>query len=298
MLIPLNESTLTGKDQSVCVSNNNNQLIIAAMPLLLLLMQIKKLVNHSEPKYLHQQIINEIHLFEQRARAAGCLIQHILAARYCLITALDEFILLTDWGVHSIWSQQSLLSVLYKETWGGERFFIIIEKMSEEPKKNLILLEFLYILLSLGFEGKYYNEEKAIHDNIKYQLFSLIMRYRGIHKSQNFSINLENLPKQTNKTNYFTKWKAFTITSVATLIVSIILNMLTLASVRDSLNQFNQINKLSLPYILPKFISKQSGEAVKNKYKNHSNKYIKSLYTRKTKIFPNYSLPLVGEDGR
>ena len=111
-----------------------NPLITAAMPLLLLLIQIKNLSSCHDPLALRNQAMREINLFEEQTKSTPCTPRTILAARYCLCTALDEFALATEWGGNGVWAQQSLLSLVHKKTWGGERFFIILEKMADEEK--------------------------------------------------------------------------------------------------------------------------------------------------------------------
>lgn len=157
---------------------SNNALVTAAMPLLLLMIRFKSTQTHQQPVELRNQVVNEISIFENKAKNLGCSQRIILAARYCICTALDEIALCTQWGSNSDWSQQTLLSIIQKETWGGERFFIILDKMAEDPQQNLSILELFYILLSLGYEGKYYDEGKSIRDEILHRLFRTIIMYR------------------------------------------------------------------------------------------------------------------------
>lgn len=49
----------------------------------------------------------------------------------------------------------SLLSSFHNETFGGEKFFQLLERLSRNPVKHLAMLELMYLCLSLGFEGKY-----------------------------------------------------------------------------------------------------------------------------------------------
>ena len=97
----------------------------------------------------------EIRGFENRA--LGCDIDHsqVLAARYVLCTALDESVSTSPHGAHGGWSRQALLSTFHNETWGGEKFFQIIDRCIQQPARNLYLLELIYLLLSFGFEGRY-----------------------------------------------------------------------------------------------------------------------------------------------
>lgn len=127
----------------------------SASVLLSLLSQIRNTSTHPNPNGLHKQLSSEIQIFEKSAQKAGVNEKTIYIARYILCTTLDEFVMSTPWGSGSIWGKQSLLSLFHKETRGGERFFKLLTKLSEDPAKNIDLLELLYLCLALGFQGRY-----------------------------------------------------------------------------------------------------------------------------------------------
>ena len=80
-----------------------------------------------------------------------------------------------------MWSTKSLLSIFYKQTWGGEQFFSILENRLTNPAKNKDLLEFMYVCLELGFEGKYRvdpNGYKQIEEH-KDRLYRELARLKG-----------------------------------------------------------------------------------------------------------------------
>ena len=54
-----------------------------------------------------------------------------------------------------MWGKQSLLVMFHNETWGGEKVFQLMAKLAENPGANRDLLELLYVVLALGFEGRY-----------------------------------------------------------------------------------------------------------------------------------------------
>ena len=97
----------------------------------------------------------ELKNFEIQASRAGIDRETVNAARYCLCTVIDEIVLNTPWGNESSWSTESLLILFHKEAWGGEKFFLILERMLKDPPRHLDMLELMYICLSMGFEGKY-----------------------------------------------------------------------------------------------------------------------------------------------
>lgn len=132
-----------------------NPLIDSAVVLLTLAAQLRNTPSHPDAAGLREHVVQQIRVFEQNSRTAGITPETALAARYILCTLLDETVLGTPWGSESVWSAQSLLSTFHNETWGGEKFFMILDRMLQEPAANIDMLELMYVCLSLGFEGKY-----------------------------------------------------------------------------------------------------------------------------------------------
>lgn len=221
-----------------------NKLVSASMPLLLLMIRLKQTeqVRPHQVIDLRRQVITEIMAFVERANKLHCSPRLVLAARYCLCTALDEVALATPWGNESAWSHQTLLSIVQKETWGGERFFIILEEMAKAPEDNLPLLELLYMILSLGFEGKYYGQELAVRDEIRHRLFHLIMMHREEPDkwlSPSLKV-LETTPLLIQPR--FSKRKIAGFTLLAFLGIGIIFNVATYVSGRSVLHEFAGIS--------------------------------------------------------
>ena len=137
------------------VLSGSNPLVAAANPLLVLMPQIRKSQAHESPELLRERLVDEIRQFELRAQHTGIPNETILGARYCLCTALDEAAALTPWGGQGRWSVHSLLVTFHNEAWGGEKFFQLLAKLSQNPAPHRHLLELLYYCLMLGFEGRY-----------------------------------------------------------------------------------------------------------------------------------------------
>jgi len=153
-----------------------NPLEKSASVLLNLLSQIRNTSSHPNSTGLHKQLATEIQNFESTAQREGIPPETIFIARYALCTVIDEFVMSTPWGASSIWSTQSLLSLFHKETRGGERFFQMLNKLNQNPAKNIDLLELLYLCLSLGFQGRYrvatngINELEEIRESLYYTI--------------------------------------------------------------------------------------------------------------------------------
>lgn len=104
---------------------------------------------------LRSRLEAEVRGFEAQALAGEVDPSQVLAARYVLCTAVDEAIGVSSISESGEWSKLALLSTFHNETWGGEKFFNILERCMQQPARNLHLMELMYLLLSLGFEGKY-----------------------------------------------------------------------------------------------------------------------------------------------
>ncbi|MET0068567.1 MAG: type IVB secretion system protein IcmH/DotU [Candidatus Thiodiazotropha sp.] len=149
-----------------------NKLEIAATSLLSLLGRLRETPSHPDPAALKSSIIEKIRDFERNAQDLGVDKETIFWTRYVLCTALDETVLSTPWGNQSLWRDQSLLVTLHNEAWGGEKFFQLLQKLLQNPAKNIELLEVMYICLSLGFEGRFkplpdgYAQLQTLRDNL------------------------------------------------------------------------------------------------------------------------------------
>lgn len=155
-----------------------NPLVNAANPLLVLIPQIRATVSHPSPALLRERLVDEVRQFELAAQQAGIANETILGARYCLCTALDEAAALTPWGGDGVWSAHSLLVIFHNETWGGEKFFQLLARISQNPSRHVDLLELLYYCLQLGFEGRY-----RVADDGRNQLATLKQRLLLILRS-------------------------------------------------------------------------------------------------------------------
>ncbi len=163
-----------------------SKLARAAAPLLVLTSQLRSSPSHADINTLHRQVIERVQKFEAEASAGGVMQEQLVPARYALCAALDEAVLSTPWGSQSIWSTHSLLATFHGETWGGEKFFQILERIQLDAARNLDLLELMYLCLALGFEGKYKIQERGQVQlaHVQEDLYRLIRRQRGEFERQ------------------------------------------------------------------------------------------------------------------
>lgn len=158
-----------------------NPIVDAATSLLAVLEQTRQSTRHADIGGLHQRLTNEIRAFEERLRGQGVRNEVVLSARYLICTVLDEAVLNTPWGSSSPWAQRTLLSIFHNETAGGEKSFLILDRLRQSPAENIEMLELFYICLSLGFEGKYRIAHRGRDqlESVRNEIFNIIRTYRG-----------------------------------------------------------------------------------------------------------------------
>ncbi|MDI9243989.1 type IVB secretion system protein IcmH/DotU [Marinobacter sp. CHS3-4] len=144
-----------GDDQFQLRGLEDNRLIDAATPLLGLVIRVRRLADFQGVARLYQQVVDEVSAIDRELVEQGYERSTVVAYRYVLCAFIDEAVLGTDWGAHSVWSQHSLLSRFHNETWGGEKVFAITSRMEQEPERYRDMLEFIHLCLCLGFEGRY-----------------------------------------------------------------------------------------------------------------------------------------------
>jgi type VI secretion system protein ImpK len=187
-----------------------NPLVQAASPLLLLAGQLRNAPSSMDVSTLRRHALEEIRRFEDQARGAGVRKEIVLAARYALCAGLDESVLSTAWGAQSEWAQHPLLIALHREAWGGEKFFEMLERISADPARHIDLLELQYLILALGFSGKFQMQEHG-HErlaDLRQELYRKIRAHRGAAPAE-LSLRWRGLEDRRNRLIRYVPWWVF-----------------------------------------------------------------------------------------
>lgn len=179
-----NRQSAQSQDESALLSlsfTGMNRLVACASPLFALISRISNRAQHADPDKLRQNVISEVREFESRAHQASCSEQDVKVARYAICATLDDVVLNTPWGENSSWSLQSMVATFHREVVGGDRFYDLLARLEQDPSSNLEMLEFLYMCLSLGFEGRLRVEQNGAqkHLEVRAGLARLIRNQRG-----------------------------------------------------------------------------------------------------------------------
>lgn len=173
-----------------------NIIILEASDLLYLIAllrqnKIDKLIDKT-----YHSILETIESFITSLEKYNFSTEQISQAKYLICAALDEA---AANGKNSSLAleitNKGFINYFYKEGLGGEKFFRIIDSLSEDISRNYSLIRLAYILLLLGFKGKYgiIEEGLSILKDIQNQLYLSISHYEKYVLTENFvSVNQQN----------------------------------------------------------------------------------------------------------
>jgi type VI secretion system protein ImpK len=160
-----------------------NPLAQAAAPLLLLAGRLRTSASApADVRALRADTLQAVRRFEARLRDDGRSYDESRAASYALCATLDEAVLATSWGESSGWGQQTLLVELHQQTFGGQKFFDLLDNLSQDPRANLDFIEFQYLCMAVGFSGKYYADSdraRAQLGDVQRRTYAHIVDERG-----------------------------------------------------------------------------------------------------------------------
>lgn len=168
------------------VSRIINPLVASASPILTLLNQLQRQAMTPNYERLFDNLIHEIQAFETKAQNLGYRSEVVLAGRYLLCSVLDATIISSHWSEESLWQDHyGLLQHFQGDNVLDGRVITMIQRLSEDAKIYIDLLELSYLCLSLGdFDrcfGEHFNATKQ-HTLLDH-LFHLIEHERSQKQS-------------------------------------------------------------------------------------------------------------------
>ena len=215
-----------------------NPLVQAASPLLLRMGQMRNAPASIDVPSLRRASLDDIRRFEERARAAGVRNEIVLAARYVLCAGLDEAVLSTPSGAQSEWAQHPLLVALHREAWGGEKFFEMLDRILVDPARHIDLIELQYLILALGFSGRYQMMDRGHEQlaDLQHNLHRTIQNQRGAAPPE-LSLQWRGLEDQRNRLIRYVPWWVVVAAALAILGVTFAIYYTKLANQADPLHQ-------------------------------------------------------------
>lgn len=129
-----------------------NRLVEAANPILAAVPQIRHALRHPDAVGLRGRLREQLAAFQRSSSAAEVPAAQIDVATFALCALLDDSASATPWGAD--WMRSGLLAELRPGPVVDD-FFMQLDKVLAAPAGQAELLEFFYVCLALGFEGRY-----------------------------------------------------------------------------------------------------------------------------------------------
>lgn len=178
------------RERLAAVRAAQNPLLEAAQPLLRALADMPaELQGDDQIKVFSLLLEREVITFQSLCNNAQIKHEHGVAASYSLCTAIDEAANSTAWGGArhgegaGAWAGRQLAAKFHGDTKGGDKFFLLVGRLAASPQEHTDLLELMYLILGLGFEGRFNsgggaNARRQL-ETIRNRLLTLLAAARG-----------------------------------------------------------------------------------------------------------------------
>lgn len=158
-----------------------NPLLDSAGPLLRLAPRIRHCSTHPDPARLIGALAGMQRRFHRRCRELGVPEADTVAASYVLCAFIDECLLAQPWGEAGMWAQQGLLERFHRERSGEDKVFRLGARLSAEPARFFGVLQLFFVVLALGFQGRYRSHEQGSEqlELVRERLAGLLREHAG-----------------------------------------------------------------------------------------------------------------------
>ncbi len=126
-----------------------------ATDLLLIAVKIPEMRDLGRPQDLQKLLHSYFKEFERACILARKASNQVELVKYALTALIDEFIINSSGECHDFWVSEPLQVKYFNDHLAGQNFFVRLEEILKEPRKNIEIIELFYLCLVLGFQGRY-----------------------------------------------------------------------------------------------------------------------------------------------
>lgn len=148
--------------------------------LLRALVDMSALIDTGHDARLRDLLLEEVRVFERLCVRANIRVDHRIGARYCLCTALDEAAMRElaargDASGSAAWASDALTQRIGEDNQGGSKVYALTLRLLDDAPDHWPLLELIYRIFSLGFEGRYpHGRTFSAHDRVRERIYNAI----------------------------------------------------------------------------------------------------------------------------
>lgn len=162
------------------VIGHRNALLEASRVLLRAFVDMPALIGIGQDERLRDLLMDEVRVFERLCVRASIRDEHMIGARYCLCTALDEAAMRAlaardDTSGSAAWASGALTQRIGEDNQGGSKIYVLSLRLLKDGADHWPLLEVIYRIFSLGFEGRYpHGRTFGAHDRVRERIYNAI----------------------------------------------------------------------------------------------------------------------------
>lgn len=171
--------SMQDKVKKVELPYTDNALLDLYVEYISILIVIPRQIRPADLAFYRQELINKIMVIRRK----GVLLDYhpsiLDKACFIVCSAVDEAIIYSNWGKSSGWENATLLNHFFNQNNGGEVFFDLLEKAKLQPNKLIDFIELQFVLLKIGFMGKYRFESQYLLNEYASELYDFIFNYKS-----------------------------------------------------------------------------------------------------------------------
>ncbi|WP_299490759.1 type IVB secretion system protein IcmH/DotU [uncultured Shewanella sp.] len=206
-----NDDLMQEKVKELQLPYTDNALLDLYVEYIAILLAIPRQIRPADLAFYRQELINKIMLIRRK----GVLLDYhpsvLDKACFIVCAATDEAIIYSNWGKSAGWENATLLNHFFNQNNGGEVFFDLLEKAKYQPKKLLDFIELQFVLLKIGFMGKYRFESQYLLNEYASELYECIFNYKNYHSLKLSDHTKKLKPKSQIKFIAYSLWISLTL---------------------------------------------------------------------------------------
>jgi type IV/VI secretion system ImpK/VasF family protein len=196
-------------------------LVEASETVLHLLLQVKLDEQITNVDQLHQEFVAKVKNIFVQLHSSGVSEKVIVLVGCFLCASIDEIVMRKSGRISQYWMQNTLSRIFYQETHMGEYLYEVVKKLIKSPEGNQRLIELVYLLVSIGYQGKLHSDPEK-HGATREKLFNCLQNQSSSKFNDLYYVVQKNKPikKPRNLLLKFTLIAAMVILG-ATLILNL-----------------------------------------------------------------------------
>ena len=128
---------------------------------IMLIMQLRSTAELGDEEVLRRRIKDLLDRLEREAKKNGIEFDEVQSVKFALVAFIDEALIGSNWAQKDAWLANPLQMELFNRFDAGEEFFVKLEQLRQRAQANADVLLVYYLVLVLGFKGKYHFDESG-----------------------------------------------------------------------------------------------------------------------------------------